>query len=104
MLKNNIFYKKEYCFDDLKGKQGRVLRFDFGLLNNNNLIRLIEFDGEQHYNERSGLWGDSKNDPLEKRQQRDKEKNEYALLHNIPLVRIPYWERDNITLEMLMGD
>lgn len=104
LLKNNIFYKKEYCFDDLKGEQGRVLRFDFGLLNNNNLIRLIEFDGEQHYNERSGLWGDSKNDPLEKRQQRDKEKNEYALSHNIPLVRIPYWERDNITLEMLMGD
>jgi len=34
----------------------------------------------------------------------DKEKNEYALSNNIPLVRIPYWERDNITLEMIMGD
>lgn len=35
---------------------------------------------------------------------RDNEKNEYALSHNIPLVRIPYWERDNITLDMLLGD
>jgi len=41
---------------------------------------------------------------LEIIQQRDKEKNEYALSHNIPLVRIPYWERDNITLDMIMGD
>lgn len=36
--------------------------------------------------------------------ERDKVKNEYALSHGIPLVRIPYWERDNITLEMLFGD
>ena len=31
-------------------------------------------------------------------------KNKYCLINNIPLVRIPYWERDKITLEMLMGD
>ena len=41
---------------------------------------------------------------LKKRQGRDKLKNAYALSHNIPLVRIPYQERDNITLEMIMGD
>lgn len=31
-------------------------------------------------------------------------KNEWAAAHNIPLVRIPYTERDNITLDMLLGD
>lgn len=31
-------------------------------------------------------------------------KNEYALSHNIPLVRIPYWKRNSITLETIMGD
>ena len=36
--------------------------------------------------------------------QRDEEKNQWAKRHNIPLVRIPYYERDNITLEMLLGD
>lgn len=30
--------------------------------------------------------------------------NEYALSHNIDLVRIPYWERKHITLEMLLED
>ena len=25
-------------------------------------------------------------------------------MHNIPLVRIPYKERDNITLDLIMGD
>lgn len=103
LLDNNISYKKEYTFDDLKGKRNRFLRFDFGILKDNILIRLIEFDGQQHYSIRTGIWGESEESLIE-RQHRDKEKNEYALSHNIPLVRIPYWERDNITLEMLMGD
>ena len=32
------------------------------------------------------------------------QKFEWAAAHNIPLVRIPYCERDNITLDMLLGD
>jgi hypothetical protein len=36
------------------------------------------------------------------RQERDKKKNDWAAANNIPLVRIPYWEKENITLEMLM--
>ena len=40
---------------------------------------------------------------LQTRQERDRIKNDYALSHNIPLVRIPYWERDKITLEMILG-
>ena len=35
---------------------------------------------------------------------RDLFRNQWAAAHNIPLVRIPYWEKDNITLEMLLGD
>lgn len=31
-------------------------------------------------------------------------KNKYCLINNIPLVRIPYWERDNITLDIILGD
>ena len=34
--------------------------------------------------------------------ERDLFRNQWAAAHNIPLVRIPYWEKDNITLEMLM--
>lgn len=60
-----------------------------------------EENGEQHYRV-SGGWNNS--DSLLKTQKHDKEKNQYALSHNIPLVRIPYWERDNINLEMILGD
>ena len=62
---------------------------------------IIEIDGEQHFSSTGG-WNDENNLMLVKK--RDKVKNEQALSHNIPLVRIPYWERDNITLEMIMGD
>lgn len=95
--KNNISYKKEYCIDNF--------RFDFALINNDKIYRLIEFDGEQHYNDKQGLWGKSKEtDSLEKIKERDEIKNKWAKENNIPLVRIPYWERDKITLEIILGD
>lgn len=56
LLNNNISYKKEYVFSDLLGKSKKPLRFDFGLLDNNQqLFRLIEFDGIQHFSERTGV-------------------------------------------------
>ena len=93
LKKNNIEFIDEYSFSDLPKS-----RYDFAILKNNKVIRLIEFDGEQHYKEIK-FWGD-----LETQQKRDKKKNEFAKSKNIPLVRIPYWERDNITLDMILGD
>lgn len=92
LLDNSIEFIPQKIFKDLP-----LRRFDFYLTEIN---RLIEFDGQQHYQQSGGAWKTS----LETIQKRDKEKNEYALSHNIPLVRIPYWERDNITLDMLLGD
>jgi hypothetical protein len=43
------------------------------------------------------------NETLLQRQERDNRKNKWAMDNNIPLVRIPYWERDKITLEMILG-
>ena len=92
LIFNGIEFIDEYVFPDLPKS-----RFDFAIIENGKIIRLIEFDGEQHYKDVE-QWGG-----LELQQKRDKAKNEYALSNNIPLVRIPYWERDKITLEMLMG-
>jgi hypothetical protein len=36
--------------------------------------------------------------------QNDLKKNKLAKEKNIPLVRIPYWERDNITLDLIFND
>ena len=90
----NIPYAQQQGFKDLPRKH-----YDFSILNERNeVIRLIEFDGEQHFKEIEIF------SPLATIQQRDKEKNDWAKQHNIPLVRIPYWERDNISLDMLLGD
>lgn len=93
----NIPFRQQATFKDLK--QITLLRFDFAILDNNKekILRLIEFDGEQHFQEIE-FFG-----PLEKIKNNDKIKNEYCINNNIPLVRIPYWERNNITLEMLLG-
>lgn len=95
LKENNITFQTEYSFFNLPNR-----RFDFAIFNDNNeLLRLIEFDGPQHYKETSYF-----NGSLSETQARDKEKNEYAILHNIPLVRIPYIERDKITLNLLFGN
>lgn len=98
LQENNIEYRKEYTVKEIGN-----LRFDFALLENKKVVRLIEFDGIQHFTSRSGVWNDTENE-LQKRQKRDNRKNKWAIDNNIPLVRIPYWERDNITLDMIIGD
>ena len=94
----SYLYNKAY-FKDLMGNNGRELRYDFILFKNNEPIRLIEFDGEQHFKD-IPIFKQS----FQQRQIYEKQKNKYALTHNIPLVRIPYWELNNITLDMIMGD
>lgn len=100
LIQNNIHFKREYSFSDLKSSLGGIPRYDFAILDNQNkVIRLIEFDGEQHFEEvHTEQWGTS----LEKVKKLDKLKNDYAKEKQIPLVRIPYWMRGKITLEMLM--
>ena len=93
LQENNIDFIEEYTFIDLPKS-----RFDFAIIENKQVVRLVEFDGEQHF-KNIEKWGG-----LELQQKRDNIKNKYALENNIPLVRIPYWERDNITLDIIMGD
>lgn len=94
---NNIFYKEQYSFPDLKDIN--KLLFDFAILDDDNKVsRLIEYDGEQHYIETNFF-----TQTLEEQRRKDEIKNQYCKNNNIPLVRIPYWERNNITLEMLLG-
>lgn len=101
---NNIKFYTEYSIKEIYFKnKDHPARFDFALYNDNNeIIRFIEYDGIQHYLTTWGVWAGHVT--LEEQQRRDKIKNEYAISHNIPLVRIPYWERDNITLDLLLGD
>lgn len=91
---SNISYKSQYSFSDLIYKA--PLKYDFAILENEKVIRLIEFDGPQH--RKGNCWYS------EDLRIRDLMKNEYAKSNNIPLVRLPYSTRDKITLDLLFGD
>ena len=99
---NNIPFESEKTFNDcIFPDTKKAARYDFYINN-----RLIEYDGRQHFE--GWRWGGNsiqdQLDSLNKIRQHDQFKNKYALEHNIPLVRIPYTQRDNITLDMLLGD
>jgi hypothetical protein len=97
---NNIQYKSEYVFDNLVGLKGGSLRYDFALLDDNNKVyKLIEFDGEQHYEEAGSYFNEDGHV-----QTHDEIKNQFALKNNIPLLRIPFYkirEVPNLIAEFL---
>ena len=52
----------------------------------------IEYDGEYHYLESTR----NSKKKLKLQQKRDKIKTDYCKQNNIELLRIPYWEKENI--------
>ena len=95
----NIKYIKEFKFSDYPNR-----RYDFALIGKQGqIVRLIEFDGIQHYH-RPNQWIWTQNMTLEEQQERDKEKNLIAKKKNIPLIRITYWKLDKLTIIQLVDD
>ena len=96
-----IQYKSQQTFSDLLSDKGKELQYDFSILGKDGTIeRLIEFDGPQHNEPIDHFGGEER---LVKQQKYDTLKNQYALSHNIPLVRIPYSKRDSMNLDDLLG-
>lgn len=81
---NKIEYEKQYKIKECRDIY--ELPFDF-MIKANGKIKLIEFDGSQHY--KNTLF--SKN----KTKKHDEIKNEFCKKNNIELLRIPYWHLRN---------
>lgn len=96
----HIPYEREYTFSDLK-HNGNLLRFDFAILNGGRAVTLIEYDSEIHFQRVSHFH--KTNSQFKQAQERDRIKNKYCLLHNIPLIRIPYWEIENLTYKKIFN-
>ena len=79
----HITFKQEYTFDDLVDKYN--LRFDFALFKEEQLIGLIEVQGEQHYISSNGFYS-------EDLVRHDTMKFQYCKDHHIPLYYINYKE------------
>ena len=84
-LNNNIKFEPQYSFDDLK-----KYSFDYYLPD---LNFCVEYDGEYHYNSYKRIGG---NDKLLKIKKRDHIKDSFCYENNIKLLRIPYWDYNNI--------
>lgn len=96
-----INYIREFTFKDLIGKNNNKLRFDFAIFNENNqLIRLIEIQGPQHY---KNIYKLSQED-FEYSLLRDKMKKEYCLKNNIILNCIRYDEEISYNRLMELED
>lgn len=84
----NIQFIRQYKFNDCKYK--KRLPFDFYIPSKNTCI---EYDGQQHFEE--GCFGMDE-DEFKEIQLKDSLKTQYCKDNGIQLVRIPYWEFDNI--------
>jgi len=93
LLNNKFYFEPEFSFDGLIGDARYPLRFDFAIFNDEektSLNCLIEYDGEFHFKQYF------KEQNYRKMQRYDKKKNEYCVKHHIQLLRIPYWDFNNI--------
>ena len=97
MLKeNDIIFESQYKFKDCRNKN--PLPFDFAVLNTDgNTICLIEYDGIGHY--QPFRFSKDKIKMLKKLIQtmvNDNIKDQYCKDNRIPLLRISYWDFENI--------
>lgn len=90
---HNIVFEPQYRFVDCRTSV--PLPFDFYI---DKLNICIEYDGEGHYQpiRRGSITQEQAEQNLIQIQYRDKIKTEYCLNNNITLIRIPYWDFENI--------
>ncbi len=93
-------FKMEYIFPDLKSENGRPLRFDFVVFDDdNNIDFIIEYQGRQHY-EASSKFGGKRG--LYQQQHNDNKKRRFCALHDFTLIEIPYTEENLISYDYIM--
>ncbi len=95
-----LIFKEEYSFEGLNSPNGRPLRFDFAIFDDDgNLDFLIEYQGKQHY-EASQKFGGKRG--LYQQQFNDNKKRRFCALNDIKLIEIPYTEENLISYDYIM--
>lgn len=95
-----LLFKEEYIFPDLKSPNGRPLRFDFVVFDDDGKIDfIIEYQGKQHY-EASSKFGGKKG--LFQQQYNDNQKRRFCALHDFKLIEIPYLDENLICYDYIM--
>lgn len=95
---NQVYFQAQYRIYDFNP----YAPFDFALFDiDNNIIGLIEYDGEQHFRAIEYFGGEIK---LLQQKNNDQKKNEWCKDNGIKLLRIPYLDFDNITFDYLLQE
>lgn len=93
-------FKMEYIFPDLRSPNGRPLRFDFVIFDDDGKIDfMIEYQGKQHY-EPSPKFGGKRG--FYQQQYNDNQKRRFCALHGFNLIEIPYTEEHLISYDYIM--
>ena len=96
LMQHQINYQTQYRF-----KQFCQYPFDFVIFDNdNNLLYVVEYDGEQHFKPISA-WGGEEQFKIQ--QWRDQNKNNYCQEHNFNLIRIPYTDFKLLSWDYLVN-
>ena len=95
-----INFQEEYIFPDLVSSNGRPLRFDFAVFDDDGeLDFLIEAQGQQHYEPRSKFGGKT---GLVRQQYNDNLKRKYCQKHGYKLIEIPYWMQSFVDYDYII--
>lgn len=94
-------FTMEQTFEGLNSPNGRPLRFDFCVFDDDgNIDFLIEYQGKQHY-EPSSKFGGKKG--FYQQQFNDNKKRRFCLLNGYNLIEIPYTEENLIDYDYIMN-
>ena len=101
LTKAGLNFKEEYSFEGLNSSNGRPLRFDFAVFDDDgNIEFLIEYQGRQHY-EPSSKFGGKKG--FYQQQYNDKKKRLFCKLHDITLIEVPYTDEGKLSYDYIMS-
>lgn len=97
---NGINFKEEYTMPGLCADNGKPLRFDFAVFDDNDeLVALIEYQGAQHYQPVSKFGGKR---GFYQQQYNDNKKRRYCAFNHINLIEIPYTDEQLINYDYLV--
>ena len=101
LMDNNLNFEEEYSFPELRADNGRLLRFDFVVFDDDdNIDFIIEYQGRQHY-EPVGAYGGKAG--FYKQKHNDDKKRRFCALNHYNLIEIPYTDENLITYDYIMS-
>ena len=94
-------FQEEYIFPDLKSPNGRPLRFDFVIFDDDGKIDfIIEYQCRQH-DEPSQKFGGKRG--FFQQQYNDNQKRRFCALHEFKLIEVPYTDENLLSYDYIMN-